>query len=64
VGLLDNSKDRVEVILGGLAEALRESRPGLRTLHWEKSHHSMRAPTAHLAECAARCDLAVLALAA
>lgn len=64
VGLLDNSKDRVEVLLGGLAEALREGRPGLLTLQWEKQHHSMRAPAAHLAECAARCEVAVLALAA
>ena len=64
VGLLDNSKDRVEVLLAGLAEALRDARPGLVTLQWEKEHHSMRAPGAQLAECAARCELAVLALAA
>jgi hypothetical protein len=64
VGLLDNSKDRVEVLLGGLADALRVARPGLLTLGWEKEHHSKRSPERHLAECAERCQLAVLALAA
>jgi hypothetical protein len=64
VGLLDNSKDRVEILLAGLAEGLRAGRPGLVTLHWEKEHHSRRAPEPQLAECAARCQLAVLALAA
>jgi hypothetical protein len=64
VGLLDNSKDRVEVLLAGLADGLRAGRPELVTLHWEKAHHSRRAPEAQLAECAARCQLAVLALAA
>jgi len=64
VGLLDNSKDRVELLLAGLGDALRAARPGLATLGWEKEHHSQRAPEAHLAECAERCQLAVLALAA
>ena len=64
VGLLDNSKDRVELLLAGLGDALRVSRPGLVTLDWEKEHHSKRSPEPHLAECAARCQLAVLALAA
>ena len=64
VGLFDNSKDRVEVLLGGLAAALRDARPGLLTLGWEKEHHSKRSPEPHLAECAERCQLAVLALAA
>jgi hypothetical protein len=64
VGLLDNGKDRVELLLEGLAEGLRAERPGVETLGWEKPHHSVRAPEPHLAECAARCDVAVLALAA
>jgi hypothetical protein len=64
VGLFDNSKDRVEVLLAGLADALRAARPGLLTLGWEKEHHSKRSPEPHLAECAERCQLAVLALAA
>ena len=35
VGLLDNSKDRVEILLAGLAEGLRAGRPG--TAHQRRS---------------------------
>ena len=58
------AEGKVEILLAGLAEGLRAGRPGLVTVHWEKEHHSRRAPELQLAECAARCQLAVLALAA
>jgi hypothetical protein len=64
VGLLDNSKDRVELLLEGLVQGLRTDRPKLETLGWEKPHHSVRTPEPYLVDCAARCDAAVLALAA
>ncbi len=64
VGLLDNSKDRVELLIAGVAAALRERHPAVETPSWEKAHHSQRAPAAQLGECAARCQAAVLALAA
>lgn len=33
-------------------------------LGWQKEHHGIQAPESRLRECAQRCDLAILALAA
>jgi hypothetical protein len=57
IGVLDNCKEFADVVLRGIAEALRELHPNANIRTWQKSYLGIASPYAE--EMAAECDVVI-----
>jgi hypothetical protein len=57
IGILDNCKEFADVVLRGVAEALRELHPSATIRTWQKSYLGIASPYAE--EMAAECDVVI-----
>jgi hypothetical protein len=57
IGILDNCKEFADVVLRGVADALRHLHPGAKIRTWQKSYLGIASPYAE--EMAAECDAVI-----
>lgn len=57
IGILDNCKEFADIVLRGVAEAVRELHPGAKIRTWQKSYLGIASPYAE--EMAAECDVVI-----
>jgi hypothetical protein len=57
LGLLNNSKDQVDVFLDQIDQLLHEQVPGIKTVHYRKSHASH--PVPFIDDLVNQCDVVI-----